>query len=170
MHLNVWIQEVKKASFFLPGCDLAMATPGENLIAVAELVHDEMLQGKLRASKANAIGAIEKLDLSQHWSDEKVIIDIITLDSSSCAPCQYMVDAVERAVTDFGDQVTYTEHRIKEKEGVQMMVSLGVRNLPTIVMDGKVEFISRIPPINKIKERIEAHLKEKENKKLIVST
>ena len=153
----------KKGFILAPGCDLAMATPKENLIAVAELVQDEMLQGQLRASKANNIGDIEKLDLSKHWSNEKVVIDIITLDSSSCAPCQYMVKAVERAAEGFGDQVVFAEHRIKEKEGVQMMASLGVKNLPTIVMDGHVEFISRIPPTNKIKEKIAAYLEGKSN-------
>jgi MtaA/CmuA family methyltransferase len=152
----------KKGFILAPGCDLAMATPKENLIAVSELVHNEMLQGELRASKAQNIEAVEILDLKNHWKTDKVIIDIITLDSSSCAPCQYMVKAVENAVKYFGDKVEFTEHRIKEKEGVQMMVSLGVRNLPTIVIDGKVEFISQIPPISKIQDCIKFHLKEKE--------
>ncbi len=147
----------KRGFILAPGCDLAMATPIENLQAVAELVHDEVEQGELRASTADVAG-IEALDLTNHWRADKVIIDIITLDSSSCAPCQYMVNAVERAAADFGDKVIFKEHRIKDMEGVQMMVTLGVQNLPTIVMDGTVEFISQIPPIAKIKERIDAHL------------
>ncbi len=150
----------KKGFILAPGCDLAMATPKENLIAVSELVHDELLQGELRASEAKAMN-IEKLDLSKHWSNEKVVIDVITLDSSSCAPCQYMMDAVARASAQFGDQVIYKEHRIKEMEGVQMMVSLGVQNLPTIVIDGNVEFISQIPPIHNIIEKIEGYLAKK---------
>ena len=147
----------KKGFILAPGCDLAMATPKENIVAVSELVHDEMMQGEIRASTAKATD-IEKLDLSDHWSDEKVIIDIITLDSSSCAPCQYMVNAVERATSEFGNKVEFKEHRIKEAEGVRMMVSLGVQNLPTIVMDGHVEFISQIPPVSKIEERISHYL------------
>ncbi|MBR8534026.1 hypothetical protein KDU71_00510 [Carboxylicivirga sediminis] len=150
----------KKGFILAPGCDLAMETPKENLVAVSELVHDEMLQGELRASEAKQMD-LEKLDLSNHWDDSKVVIDIITLDSSSCAPCQYMVDAVDRAAADYGDKVVYKEHRIKEKEGVQMMMSLGVQNLPTIVMDGNIEFISQIPPINDIKGKIEHYLSNK---------
>ena len=150
----------KKGFILAPGCDLPMETPAENLAAVSELVRDEMLQGKLRASAVKGT-VIEKLDLSKHWSKEKVIIDIITLDSSSCAPCQYMVDAVERAARSFGDKVVFKEHRIKEEEGIKMMVSLGVQNLPSIVMDNHVEFISRIPPVSKIKERIAYHLSTK---------
>lgn len=152
----------KKGFILSPGCDLAMATPVENIRAVTELVYNELEQGELRASEAN-ISDIETLDLSSHWKSNKVVIDIITLDSSSCAPCQYMVDAVERATQKFGDQVLYKEHRIKEKEGVQMMASLGVKNLPTIVMDGAIEFISQIPPISEIEEKIAVHLKAKLN-------
>jgi MtaA/CmuA family methyltransferase len=150
----------KKGFILAPGCDLAMNTPIENLKAVAELVYDEMLQGELRASSA-PVSKVEKLDLKDHWQKDKVVIDIITLDSSSCAPCQYMVNAVERAAKPFGDKVIYKEHSIKEMEAVQMMVSLGVQNLPTIVMDGHIEFISQIPPVNKIEEKIREHLNNK---------
>jgi MtaA/CmuA family methyltransferase len=150
----------KKGFILAPGCDLAMETPQKNLVAVSELVHNEVLQGELRASEA-ATDNIELLDLSNHWAKDKVIIDIITLDSSSCAPCQYMVDAVARAAEPFGNKVVFKEHRIKEKEGVQMMATLGVKNLPTIVMDGNIEFISQIPPITDIKAKIEQHLAAK---------
>jgi len=150
----------KKGFILAPGCDLAMATPKENLIAVAELVHDEILQGELRASEAKGM-EVELLDLSKHWDKDKVVIDVITLDSSSCAPCQYMMDAVARAAEEFGDKVVYKEHRIKEKEGVQMMASLGVQNLPTIVMDGNIDFISQIPPIQDIKNKIKGYLEAK---------
>jgi uroporphyrinogen decarboxylase len=137
-----------------------METPVENLQAVAELVHDEILQGELRASEV-PLSEVEMLDLSDHWSKNKVIIDIITLDSASCAPCQYMVDAVERAASSFGDRVLFKEHSIKEKEGVQMMATLGVKNLPTIVMDGNIEFISQIPPLKTIEEKIAGYLNSK---------
>ncbi|MFA9392193.1 MAG: uroporphyrinogen decarboxylase family protein [Prolixibacteraceae bacterium] len=150
----------KQGFILAPGCDLAMATPIENIQAISELNRNELLQGELRAHAAKA-HEVEKLDLTEHWSEHKVMIDIITLDSSSCAPCQYMVDAVERASQKFGEQVIFKEHRIKEAEGVQMMVSLGVRNLPTIVIDGNIEFISQIPPLAKIEERIAFYLEKK---------
>jgi len=150
----------KKGFILAPGCDLGMNTPVNNLQAITELLYDETLQGKLRASEASAEN-LELLDLTSHWNKEKVIVDIITLDSSSCAPCQYMVDAVSRAAEPYGDKVIFKEYRIKEKEGLQMMASLGVQNLPTIVMDGNIEFISQIPPINDIKARIDGYLASK---------
>ncbi len=150
----------RKGFVLAPGCDLAMATPVENLVAVAELVHDEDLQGELRASEAVTVD-IELPDLSGHWDEDRVVIDVITLDSSSCAPCQYMVNAAQRAAEPFEDRVICQEHPIKRTEGVQMMMALGVRNLPTIVMDGDIEFASRIPPISDIERKIGEHLAAK---------
>ncbi len=150
----------KQGFILAPGCDLAFDTPPENLMAVAELVYDEMLQGKLRASAATA-ESIELLDLTNHWHNSKVVIDVITLDSGSCAPCQYMVDAVERAAGTFGDDVITTEHKITSKQGIQMMASLGVKNLPTIVIDGNIEFISQIPPVERIADKISEYLAKK---------
>lgn len=150
----------KKGFILAPGCDLAMDTPSENLKAVSDLLHDEILQGELRASDAEVTN-MELLDLKNHWDKEKVVIDIITLDSLSCAPCQYMLDAVVRAAEPFGDKVIYREHSIKSPEGVQMMASLEVKNLPTIVMDGNIDFISQIPPIKDIQDKISGYLATK---------
>jgi MtaA/CmuA family methyltransferase len=150
----------KKGFILAPGCDLPFDTPPENLVAVAELVHNEMLQGQVRASSV-PLKEVEKLDLSKHWSTKQVVIDIVTLDSSSCAPCQYMVNAVERAALPFGEKVTFMEHKITERLGVQMMASLGVKNLPTIVMDGNIEFISQIPPVSQIESKIREYLGKK---------
>ena len=150
----------KKGFILAPGCDLPMATPPENLIAVTDLVHDELLQGELRATEASASN-LEALDLSDHWSDEKVVIDVITLDSSGCAPCQYMYDAVIRASEKFGDKVIYKEHKIKNEAGIQMMATLGVKNIPTTVIDGNIEFISQIPPVKDIEDKIEEYLSKK---------
>ncbi len=150
----------RKGFVLAPGCDLPMDTPPENLVAVTDMVHDEMRQGELRASAAT-VSEVEKLDLRSHWQDDKVVIDIITLDSASCAPCQYMTDAVKRACLPFGEKVIYKEHKITGKEGVQMMASLGVKNLPTIVIDGNIEFISQIPPVGKLGEKIGEYLKSK---------
>ncbi len=153
----------QKGFILAPGCDLAMNTPIENLTAITKLVYDKMLQGELRAAEIKQ-ESVEQLDLKEHWSKNKVVVDIVTLDSSSCAPCFYMVDAVERASKTFGDQVIFKEYRIKEKEGVQMMTTLGVKNIPTIVIDGNIEFSSQIPPLNILEERIKYYLNNKQPK------
>ncbi len=150
----------KKGFILAPGCDLAMATPPENLVAVAELVHDEVLQGELRASDVVA-KEVELLDLTDHWKEKQVVVDVVTLNAKACAACQYMLQAAEVASEPYGEKVICREYNILTPEGVQMMATLGVKNLPTIVIDGKIEFISQIPPVNQIQDKIEALMKSK---------
>ncbi len=140
-----------------PGCDLAYATPVENLKYVSELVHDQYARELLKL-KDKSEDSYTKIDLSNRFDKGKVVIDIITLDSSSCAPCQYMVEAVKNAVEAINGNILYFEHRIKEKEGIEMMLSLGVQNLPTICINGDVCFSSQIPPKQQLIETIQKYL------------
>lgn len=145
-----------------PGCDLPMATPVENLEAITEIVHDKYQQDVLR-TRGQVAKDVELLDLENYFTNDKVKINVITLDSEGCAPCQYMMKAVQLAVEEIGaENVEYFEHKIKNQEGIQMMMSLGVKNLPTICIDGKVEFISIIPPKTELVKRIQDHLNKKE--------
>jgi uroporphyrinogen decarboxylase len=149
-----------KGFILAPGCDLPMDTPPENLKAVANLVHDPY-QLQIARTMVKKDKNIEPLDLHTHWKPGKAVIDVITLDSSSCAPCQYMVEAVKNACQGMEDKVEWYEHKIKEKEGIQMMATLGVKNIPTICINGKVEFISNIPPKQELIKAIKRHLEEK---------
>ena len=72
-------------------------------------------------------------------------MDIITLDSEACAPCQYMVEALKAAVAECSVAVQWQEHKIKNLSGIAMMMALRVSNLPTICSDGQVVFSSIIP-------------------------
>jgi uroporphyrinogen decarboxylase len=151
----------KKGFILAPGCDLPMNTPRENLEAITELVHSEYQQhvvDKLQSQPEEITAA----DLSGHWQPDKVVVDVITLDSSSCAPCQYMVEAVKHAAAAAGAHVIWHEHSIKKKEGIQMMVALGIKSLPTIAIEGNAEFISHIPPKNQLMEKIDIYWQKKQ--------
>jgi uroporphyrinogen decarboxylase len=136
-----------------PGCDLPMDTPVKNLQAVTGMVYDAYERQVVREMAHNS--SLEPLDLTGHWTEGKVVIDVITLDSSSCAPCQYMMEAVRQAASGFGDKVVVNEYKIKEKDGIRMMLSLAVQNVPTTCINGKVAFISQIPPKTEIIKAIE---------------
>lgn len=142
-----------KGFILAPGCDLPMDTPVENLQAVTELVYDDYARQVTREMEHTS--SLQPLSLDGHFEEDKVIIDIITLDSSSCAPCQYMVEAVKQASVDFGEKVVVIEHKIKDVDGIRMMMALGVQNVPTTCINGKVEFISQIPPRSEIVKAIE---------------
>jgi len=146
-----------KGFILAPGCDLPMDTPIENLLAVAELVHDEY--ARLVAREIEHSSSLQPMDLTGHFETGKVMVDIITLDSASCAPCQYMVEAVKQASIGFGAKVVIKEHKIKDVDGIRMMMALGVQNIPTTCINGEVEFISQIPPKSEIIHALEKNLK-----------
>ena len=143
-----------------PGCDLPMQTPVENLQAVSELVFSQYLQDVARSldKKENKLDILNMKDYGQ---SDKVIVDIVTLDSESCAPCQYMVEAVKRVAPHFEGVVEWREHPIKKMEAVSFMSSLMVKNIPTICIDGKIVFVSQIPPQNLLIEAIQKRINEK---------
>jgi len=100
------------------------------------------------------------LDMSDYGKTDKVIVDIITLDSEACAPCQYMVEAVQNVAPHFEGIVEWREHKIKRHESVQFMTSLMVKNIPTICIDGVITFVSRIPPKEELVAAIQLGVKE----------
>jgi uroporphyrinogen decarboxylase len=143
-----------------PGCDLPMDTPIENLEAISSLIHDPYQRDVIRAMDQKKVG-VELLNMRDYGKADKVIVDIITLDSESCAPCQYMVEAVKRVAPQFEGIVEWREHPIKKIEGISFMSSLMVKNIPTICIDGKITFVSKIPPKNELIEAIQKRINEK---------
>lgn len=150
----------KEGFILAPGCDLPVKTPIANVKAISQMVADPYLQDVVRAIEKTP-NEIQNLNLAEYGHTEKVIIDIITLDSESCAPCQYMVEAVKEIAPHFEDLVEWREHSIKNLDGVTYMSSLFVKNIPTICIDGKITFVSQIPPKQDIIKAIQKRINEK---------
>lgn len=143
-----------------PGCDLPMRTPIQNVAAISRLVHDPYQREVVRTLERSS-EEMPRLNLAEYGQTEKVIIDIITLDSESCAPCQYMVEAIKNIAPHFEDLVEWREHSIKNLDGVTFMSSLFVKNIPTICIDGKISFVSQIPPKQDLIKAIQKRINEK---------
>ncbi len=143
-----------------PGCDLPYATPPKNLEAVAQVVHNSYQREVVKAIAIEPSDD-DRLDMREYGQADKVIVDIITLDSEACAPCQYMVDAVQKVAPEFEGIVVWREHKIKSRESLIFMTSLMVRNVPTICIDGKIAFVSQIPPRDQLIAAIQKRINEK---------
>ena len=145
-----------------PGCDLPYAVPPANLQAVAELVHDPYQQDVARTLEKKQGDSFDDIELPDYNREQSVIVDVITLNSESCAPCQYMFAAAMQArqQLDKDFKVDVREHRITTREGVGVMTKLGVANLPSICIDGELKFASLTPDAktlaNQIAERARA--------------
>lgn len=149
-----------KGYILSPGCDIPFAVPPRNIEAISGCVRGEVADF-LEAEYSDVLEGIEYL-LPDYEKEEQVIVDVITLDSDSCAPCQYVMEAVKTAVEPFGDRVQYVEHKIKEKASVACMLKLGVKNIPTIVIDGQIKYVSIIPDVEGLKQSIQEAVEGKE--------
>lgn len=144
-----------------PGCDLPYAVPPKNLIAITEIIHDPYKLDVARELLEKREKVETKINLADYGQADKVIIDVITLDSEGCAPCQYMVEAVKKVAPLFNDLLIWREHKIKEKESVEFMMGLMVKNIPTICIDGKIKFVSTIPSRDELIKAIQERINEK---------
>jgi len=149
-----------KGFILAPGCDLPYSTPPENLAAVIEVVEDPYKRDIAKAMVTENDSA-DTLDLAEYGKADRVIVDIVTLDSEACAPCQYMVDAVRKVAPEFEGIVEWREHKIKRPEALVFMTSLMVRNVPTICIDGEITFVSRIPPRDELVTAIQNRINQK---------
>ena len=149
-----------------PGCDLPFETPPQNLEAVYQVVSDPYQQDVVRSAVAD-VDEGDQLDMREYGQRDKVVVDIITLDSEACAPCQYMVDAVKKVAPEFEGIVQWREHKIKYRESLVFMTSLMVRNVPAICIDGEIKFVSRIPPRDELIAAIQQRINEKFRSQLL---
>jgi MtaA/CmuA family methyltransferase len=150
--LDIMAKSGNKGFILAPGCDLPYAVPSKNLQAVSSMVHDPYAREAAKSLKAKDADSFDDVELPDYHGARAVVVDVITLDSTSCAPCQYMMEAVEKAAEV---KVWINEHKIKVREGIGMMVKLGVKNLPTICINGEPTFASIIPDQTTLVKAIE---------------
>lgn len=161
------IYEAGKTGYVLaPGCDLLYATPPENLAAISEMVHNVAFE-EMGTLIATLSAQLPKQSLAVYnppvyASQKNVIIDVITLNSQSCAACQYMVEAVRiLAEENQALPITWQEHRITETQTLSMIQAFGVKGIPSIVIDGKVAFESVVPSREELLSRLQQIIEEK---------
>ncbi|MDH3982238.1 MAG: thioredoxin family protein [Kiritimatiellaceae bacterium] len=153
--LNIMKKSGSKGFILAPGCDLPYAVPAKNLQAVSAMVHDVYAREAAKTLQAKDADSFDDVNVLDYCAADGVILDVITLDSTSCAPCQYMMEAVEKAAEKANVKCYINEHKIKVREGIGMMVKLGVKNLPTICINGEPKFASIIPDITTLVKSIE---------------
>jgi len=145
-----------------PGCDLPYDTPPENVAAAGLMAVDDYQREIARQTVAEAeADDFRDIELPDYADEADVILDVITLDSATCAPCQYMMDAASRAAATIGDGVQVHEHKITLREGLGMFCRLDAGHVPTICIDGSPTFVSIIPDQPRLIEVIRARMREK---------
>lgn len=146
-----------------PGCDLPYDTPFYNLEAVGRYAalgeEPSDTAGFLSLEEALA-QASESGDVLEDVPIEpgKVFIEIVTLDSEGCAPCQYMCEAVAAVQGRYGDRLTWRESLIKSAAGIRRTMALGVTTLPTMLINNEVVFDNITPTEEELVREIDKRL------------
>jgi len=78
-------------------------------------------------------------------AEEKIHIDVLTLDSVQCAACGYMMESIAALPGDVQNMIEYSEWSIKNKAGIGKFLELKGKVLPTICIERDLVFQSIIP-------------------------
>ncbi len=140
-----------------PGCDMPFDTPPENVIAVQQAIREtESVREMLKNYEAPSDDI--KVTLPDYASLTKPLIEVFTLDSLTCAACTYMMGAAKTAKEKYGNRVDLVEYKFTEKENIARVKKMGVKNLPSIYINGELKFSSIIPSLAELSEAIESYL------------
>ncbi|NLZ72224.1 MAG: uroporphyrinogen decarboxylase, partial [Bacteroidales bacterium] len=90
----------------------------------------------------------------------KPLVEVFTLDSATCAACTYMMDAVNIAYGEFKNKINVVEYKFTQKENIARVKKMGVKNLPSIYINGNLKFSSLIPSKKELYEAIEEGIKQ----------
>jgi len=145
----------KKNMIIAPGCDMPYDVPIENAIGVSQAV---LQPDQVREMVKNYVAAEDDItvELPDYASLKKPLVEIFTLDSQTCAACQYMMGAANAAKEEFSDKIDMVEYKYTIKENIARCKKMGVTNLPCIYINGKLKFSSIIPR----KEELDAAINE----------
>ncbi|MCC8057932.1 uroporphyrinogen decarboxylase family protein [Cloacibacillus sp.] len=154
----------KRGYILSPGCDLPFDTPFYNLEAVGNYVQDgvvpEKNSGFLSLEEAlKQCADSEEEDDDVKTEDGKIFIEIVTLDSEGCAPCQYMVESVRSVEPLFNGRIIWRETLIKSLSGIRRTQKLGVSTLPTMLINNEVVFDNIVPTKEELCAEINKRLK-----------
>ena len=147
--------EDKKNFILSPGCDMPYAVPVENVIGVAQALYET---DSVREMLKNYVAEDDTIDveLPDYEHLKKPLMEVFTLDSATCAACTYMMGAANEAKETFGDAIDMVEYKFTVKENIARCKKMGVPNLPSIYINGKLKFRSLVPS----KEELEAAIRE----------
>jgi len=140
-----------------PGCDMPYAVPVENTIGAAQAVLETKAVAEMVENYVSASFDID-VEIPDYASLAKPLVEVFTLDSATCAACTYMLGAAVVAKETFGDAIDMVEYKFTEKVNIARCMKMGVKNLPSIYINGELKFSSIIPSKEELENAIKAVL------------
>jgi uroporphyrinogen decarboxylase len=135
-----------------PGCDMPYDIPPENVIGAMQAIRqpDEtrLMLANYRAPDIFDI----PVELPDYANLQRPLVEVFTLDSETCAACTYMFGAAMRAVKEIGTPIDIVEYKFTRRENVARCMKMGVKNLPSIYINGQLKYSSIIPSNDELLE------------------
>ncbi len=128
-----------------PGCDMPFDTPIDNVIGCMQAVRNPSETKKVLENYEQPTVDLNSIVLPHYDQLSKPLVELFTLDSASCAACTYMVKAALDAVAAMGADVDVVEYKFTKSENVARVMKMGVKNLPSLYINGVLKFSSIIP-------------------------
>ncbi len=141
-----------------PGCDMPYDTPVENAIGVLQAVRNPE-SARQMVAHYQAPDLAVAVTLPDYAHLPRPLLEVFTLDSDTCAACGYMLSAAQRAVAELGGRVDLVEHKFTRPETIARVRQLGIKNLPSILINGELKFSSIIPSQRELLAELEKALK-----------
>jgi len=136
-----------------PGCDMPYDIPIENTLAVEQAVHEtETVRTMVENYQSTAIVFEGQLPDYEHL--QRPLVEVFTLDSITCAACTYMMASAEDASRHVGTDVDLVEYKYTIPQNIARCREMGVKQLPSIYINGKLAFSSIIPNREELVKRI----------------
>jgi uroporphyrinogen decarboxylase len=157
------LEKIDTHNFILaPGCDMPYDVPIENTVGIVQAVRNPETTREMLANYTAATFNTDAVILPDYSHLDKPLVEVFTLDSDTCAACGYMRDAAVRAVSDLPFNVDFVEYKFTKKENVARMMKLGVKNLPSIYINGELTYSSIIPSNRELIDKISEHRIDKD--------
>jgi len=139
-----------------PGCDMPYNIPPENTIAAIQAVkHTEMARQMIAGYEA--VDDTIDVVLPDYAALKKPLIEVFTLDSATCAACTYMLASAMQAKEEFGDDVDVVEYKYSNREDIARIKKVGVKQLPSMYINGELKWSSIIPSRKELFEELKKY-------------
>jgi uroporphyrinogen decarboxylase len=128
-----------------PGCDMPYEIPVENVVGTMQAIREPETAHLMLANYHSQEYDLDSITLPDYANLDVPLLEVFTLDSATCPACGYMKLAAERAVEELGDAVRMVEYKITTPENIARMLKMGIKNLPSMLVNGDLRFSSIIP-------------------------
>ena len=163
-NMKIVIEELDSVShdnlIVSPGCDMPYDTPIENTVGCEQAVHQTEQTRQLVAGYESGTRDVE-VELPDYDNLQRPLIEVFTIDSDTCAACTYMFQSALDAKKKFGEGIDVVEYKTSASiENIVQAEKMGVTQLPSIYINGKLKFSSIIPSREALNKEIETAMQE----------